>query len=470
MTAMTRHPGARPLTEKSGRGIIALMLAMLAPLACDDATDVVLLQIGGSGLLSGQAFLDTDGNGIFNIGDEPLAGVNVVLVTSATAEAVDLVATDSVGTFILFDVPVGSYRLTLDSVALGDSLDILEAASPITVSLGDTAVVNIGATFPVLTLEEALLAPAGVRVFTSGIALNPRVNFDPTGQVHFAGDSLFLRALNVERAAVNTGDSVRLLGRVVTDNGRSALDAVTPFPLVPQASLVTPVDALTGIAANANGGLIDAALVRIQNAEITDTSTTIQGNFRFWADDGSDSVEVVLRGFLALNTAAIRPDTTLRVAQLVGLLTPFTDGTGALRWQLLPRSGLDIALETKFADVSVSVALDTAQASLGDTIEVTVVAANGGPLTATLVQVQDTVPAQMTYVSSSQTTGTYDSGTGIWNIGSIEVGTADTLRVQLEVTDGTPAIIANIAESLGLVFEVDPNTGNDSAAALFTIS
>ncbi|NIR38698.1 MAG: hypothetical protein GWN07_22855, partial [Actinobacteria bacterium] len=108
---------------------------------------------------------------------------------------------------------------------------------------------------------------------------------------------------------------------------------------------------------------------------MTDTSTTAEGHFRFWADDGTDSVEVVIRDWLvpSFNTSAFRPDTIVRIVSLTGLLSPLQDGGGAVRWRVLPRGVLDVLLEQKNVSVSIATSLDTGAASLGDTVEVTVV-------------------------------------------------------------------------------------------------
>jgi uncharacterized repeat protein (TIGR01451 family) len=444
----------------------------LAPLACGDATDIELLEIGGSGVVFGQAFLDLDGDGELGVGggDLPLAGVDVVLVTGASSEVVQLATTDSVGAFTLFEVPVGTYRLALDSAAVGDSLEVLGDNELISIALGDTSLINLGVTYPTRTIEEITLESVGRKVFTSGIAQNARLNFDRSGQVHFRGDTGFLRALNVDRGGVLEGDSVRLLGRVITDNGRPALDEVTPTVLILAAAIVTPRETTAAEAAAAGGGALDAALVRARNLAITDTSTSLDGHFRFWAVDGADSVEVVVRDFVAINTSALRPDTTLELSEAIGLLNPVDNGAGTVRWQILPRQASDLVLQTKQADIGVTVALDTVAASLGDTIEATVVVSNAGPRAATAFEVRDTVPTALTYLSSTQTGGSYDSGTGLWSIAGLDVGQADTLRVLLEVTDGTPASIPIIVESLGLTFEVDPNPTNNGATVLLGVS
>ena len=59
---------------------------------------------------------------------------------------------------------------------------------------------------------------------------------------------------------------------------------------------------------------------------------------------------------------------------------------------------------------------------------------------------------------------------GVWAIGDLPAGVADTLLIRMEVSDGTPALIGNIAESLGLVTEVDSNVVNNGVIVFLTIS
>lgn len=457
------------LRRPRGRWPLMVAVSVALPWACMDATDVELLEITGSGALRGFAYLDLDASGTPTGPDSLIDGIGVSLLTSTTDDVVDVATTDSIGVFLFDEVPVGSYRLALDPAVLGDSLTAVSGGAPIEVALGDTTDVDLGASFAVLVLEDVLTAPAGRRVFTSGIALNPRVNFGD-GQVHFSGATAFLRGLNVARGALNPGDSARLLGHVASDNGRPALRDVTYFVLQPSAQPVLPIELSTAAAATASGGAHDAALARIRRAEITDTST-VDGHFRFWADDGTDSVEFVIRSFLvpSVNTAAFRPDTTIRIQQAAGLLSPFDDGSGTVRWRFLPRAGSDILLETKLADLSVTTAFDTAQASTGDTVQISVAVANAGPLTATSARVRDMIPAGLAFRSATSTAGSYDSGTGIWSLGSLAAGANDTLRIEVEVTAAAPATITNLVQALAPAREVDPAAANNSASASITI-
>jgi uncharacterized repeat protein (TIGR01451 family) len=218
----------------------------------------------------------------------------------------------------------------------------------------------------------------------------------------------------------------------------------------------------SGAAASANAGALDAALVRIRNAEITDTST-VADDFYFWAHNGGDSVEVVFRSFLSIPTAPVRPDTVVRVSQAVGLLSPFDDGSGMPRWRLLVRAASEITYETKTADVGLTASFDTTAASAGDMVEIRVTVANAGPLTATGVAVADTIPAALTYVSSTATRGSYDPMTRRWSVGDLAPGaTADTLRITVEVT-GAPGAVTNTARLLPLSREVELVPANNTA-------
>lgn len=444
------------------RWAFASAVAVSALWSCIDATDVELLEIGATGVIVGQAFLDGNGNGALDAGDQPLANATVVLNASGTQGAVDQSTTDAIGAFTFLDIAPGTYTLGIGGAVLGDSLETLGATSSVTIEHGDTVAFAVGASYPVLTLEEVRAAAAGRRVFTSGIGLNPRQpNGD--GMVFFKGPTAYLRATNVDRVGMGPGDSIRLLGRTAVDNGQPTLDAVTPFVLISQAQFPIPVEVTTAAARTANGGVLDAALVRIRNADITDTAT-VANDFYFWTHSGGDSVQVVFRAFLGIPTAPVRPDTIVRVSQATGMLSPFDDGSGNVRWRLLVRAGSEIVYEIKQADVGVTTSFDTAQATTAtDTVEIRVTVQNAGPLTATGVSVTDTIPAALTYVSSTATRGSYDPATRIWTVGDLAAGAvADTLRILAEVT-GAPGVVANTARLRPLTREQEVNAANNVA-------
>ncbi|MCG6956096.1 MAG: DUF11 domain-containing protein [Gemmatimonadetes bacterium] len=447
--------------------LLGALLAVPALRGCKDATSVNLLEIDAAGVVLGTAYLDNNGNGVLDTQDPPLPHVPVVLTVAHGGQVVESVETDSTGLFIIRDIPVGAYRLDLGSGALGDSLEAVGSGTDVTVSLADTARVDFGVSYPMISVEEVRRATPGVRVFTSGIALNPRQSFGD-GVVHIQGDSLYLRTLNVARANINTGDSLRLLGRVKIDQGEPVLDEVTPYILVSAATIPLPVDLSTATAATAKSGNLDAALARIRNAEISDTST-VNGDFHFFVNDGSGRLEVVLRSFLQMNTATIRPDTTFRVKELTGLLTPFKDETGQLHWRILPRGAADVTTEVKQANLGLAVSADTTRASKGDRVRFTVVLTNAGPSGASQVQVTDSLPVGFTYVAASATNGSYNPGTGIWDVDSVRVSASYTLTIDADVTTNLLGQFVNRATITRMPNEFDPAPANNTAAVTVTI-
>jgi uncharacterized repeat protein (TIGR01451 family) len=179
-------------------------------------------------------------------------------------------------------------------------------------------------------------------------------------------------------------------------------------------------------------------------------------------------VEVVLRSFLGISpNPPIRPDTVVALSQAVGLLSPFDDGSGNVRWRLLVRSASEIATVTKTVDVAVTAAFDTLQASAGDTVEIRITARNvTGTHTATTVQVSDTIPSALTFLSSTATKGSYDEATRLWTIGDLVPGAAaDTLRIRAEVTGG-PGTVGTTARLQPLGREVDTNAANNNGATV----
>ena len=92
-------------------------------------------------------------------------------------------------------------------------------------------------------------------------------------------------------------------------------------------------------------------------------------------------------------------------------------------------------------------------------ITYTITVKNNGPDNATGVQVTDSLPPGLTYVSSIPSTGTYNSTTGIWNIGSINDNQTETLTITAEIT-GT-GDIQNTA-AVTAEDQIDWNQANDS--------
>ncbi len=115
------------------------------------------------------------------------------------------------------------------------------------------------------------------------------------------------------------------------------------------------------------------------------------------------------------------------------------------------------------ADLELTKSVDSANPNVGETVTFTVNLSNQGPNAATSVIVRDLVPTGMTFVNATPSIGTYDSGTGLWNVGSLPSGGAASLTLRSRVD--TTAVLTNTArvESADQ-FDIDSTPGNDAPA------
>ena len=132
------------------------------------------------------------------------------------------------------------------------------------------------------------------------------------------------------------------------------------------------------------------------------------------------------------------------------ITTSVDTGTGALEIDNLavmayadqPDSDLNnndatAVVKVNGSDLSLSNGEDNTSPSVGATVTFTVTLTNNGPLDGTGIIVTDMVPAGLTYLSSVADQGTYNSTTGIWNVGSVANGATATLTLKVTVNSGT---------------------------------
>ncbi|MCB9296620.1 MAG: DUF11 domain-containing protein [Lewinellaceae bacterium] len=84
-------------------------------------------------------------------------------------------------------------------------------------------------------------------------------------------------------------------------------------------------------------------------------------------------------------------------------------------------------------DLELEKSVNNPTPNVGSTVTFTVVLSNQGPSTATGVVVTDQLPGGYTYVSSTASQGTYTSGTGAWNVGTLTAGQSVTLAITATV-------------------------------------
>ena len=134
------------------------------------------------------------------------------------------------------------------------------------------------------------------------------------------------------------------------------------------------------------------------------------------------------------------------------------------------------------AELNTNISADVATPDIGDTVTITVTANNEGPAQGDDVWVKVPLPDGLTFVSATTASGSYDSNTGIWSVGTMVAPpnaanpTRATLTLTATVDAGTrgesmevSAIIGGI-ETIGAskVTELDPH--NEHHASTVTIT
>jgi hypothetical protein len=228
--------------------------------------------------------------------------------------------------------------VVLDAASVGDSVEVEGIGGSVTVLPGDSVSVQGAVHYPELTLNQVRSGTLGARVFVTGVALHGLGTYSDT-LLHIADTSDALRATRVRSSPVAAGDSVRLRGRIAERDGQRVLDDVTVFVL--GAAFIPAVSTLSSDAAStASGGSLDAALVRVFDAAITDTAT-VAGSLRLAVDDGSGPLTVLLDRAADITFrppfAAGTWDAGDRF-DFIGVLVP--SGTGI--WALRPRNAFDL--------------------------------------------------------------------------------------------------------------------------------
>lgn len=122
-------------------------------------------------------------------------------------------------------------------------------------------------------------------------------------------------------------------------------------------------------------------------------------------------------------------------------------------------------------DLSITKNVNQANAVEGDQVTFTLTVTNPGEFIASGIKVTDQLPTGLSYVSSTASQGSYNSFSGIWNIGTISEG--DTTSVNLDIIASIDAgtlgnTILNTA-SITSLNETDPILANNSASSGITV-
>jgi len=321
---------------------LAVVLAVLAALpSCSNAGADRILSITATGVVRGFVYFDTDGNLQPNAGDDTLQNIRVRLVARASGDTVASVLSIASGLYQISGVPAGRYLLRVDTTPLADTAIVAKIDSTeFTVLPSDTVSVNVGISYPHVSIDSARGLPPGRKVFVEGIVLNGPFLFSDT-MMHVEDGTGAIRSTNrVRSTPTGPGDSVRLRGTTARRNNLPALDDITTYILA--ASFLPPATTVdsTKDAASASNGTLDARQIRVLGATVSDTSSiTVPGFMVLTVNDGSGALEILLDGNADQAFRLPLPANSTYVPgskfNIVGLAVP--SGSPGI-WRLRPRS------------------------------------------------------------------------------------------------------------------------------------
>lgn len=119
------------------------------------------------------------------------------------------------------------------------------------------------------------------------------------------------------------------------------------------------------------------------------------------------------------------------------------------------------AVTPNVADLAVTKTVDVANPIIGQNVTFNVVVTNSGPANATNLTLEDLLPSGLTFVSATPSVGTYNNGTGVWTIGTLNGGSSANIQVVATVTNA--GIKTNVAE-VAAVDQFDPDSTPDNGA------
>jgi uncharacterized repeat protein (TIGR01451 family) len=110
---------------------------------------------------------------------------------------------------------------------------------------------------------------------------------------------------------------------------------------------------------------------------------------------------------------------------------------------------------------------DKTMVSMDEVITYTITLINHDPSTVTGVKVSDVLPAGLTFNAATATHGSYNNGSGEWNlVDSIPGGGTAALTITATVSVTPTVSVTNTAEIIA-ADQLDANTGNNIDSALF---
>lgn len=172
----------------------------------------------------------------------------------------------------------------------------------------------------------------------------------------------------------------------------------------------------------------------------------------------NSSVTYTITGTLS----ATATGTLTNSATVITPASGVTDPTDPSRTGAGNNTATDNTTINAASNLAVTKTVNSATPDVGDTIAYTITVTNNGPSNATNVRLTDVVPAGLMFLSATPSgSTTYNSGTGLWTIGSLANAASATLVINARVNAGTGnTTITNTTSGL-TADQFDPVSSNN---------
>ena len=290
-----------------------------------------------------------------------------------------------------------------------------------TLNNGATATLNITATVDVGTSGSTITNT--ITVVSADQSDSNTTADDPSEDIVVGNDADLVTGKTVDNGTPNEGDTI-IYTLTLTNNGPAQATNLSITDLLPAG--VTYVSDDGGAAYNSGTGLwtigtlnngATATLNITATVDVGTSGSTITNTITVVSADQSDS-----------NTTADDPSEDIVVGNDADLVTGKTVNNGT------PNEG--------------------------DTIIYTLTLTNNGPAQATNLSITDQLPAGVTYVSDDGGAA-YNSGTGLWTIGTLNNGATATLNITATVDVGTSGSTITNTITVVSADQSDSNTTAD---------
>ena len=366
--------------------------------------------------------------------------------------------------FPLFFEPPSNATITALGLPLAPTAPVMTSLAFVGNLGGNTSLVNSGGTF-----TYASNVPGVYEIVIS----RDGVNFDPT-----------LAANRVLRGVRPAG------AQTVSWDGKDNSNTFFPvgsyqvharfhggeyhFPMIdvendtqggPTIALLNPPGGCPALVGGCTAGFYDDRAYMTLNGTVVDLGNTV-GNVLCGNNPPATPSSDPINGF---STASAQRafGTAADGNNNVPCTGAFGDAKGLDSWTFFPSSTVlaPLNIVASAADIGVTKTVSDPTPAVGTNVTFTVTAHNAGPNPTASLQITDAVPAGLTFVSANPSQGTYNAGSGIWDVGALAVGSSATLQLVVTVNGTTPVVNTATRTTSS---PVDPNPANDSASSTVT--